>query len=32
MLLSIIALIAGLALLVWSSDKFILGASSTAAV
>ncbi|MDO6460291.1 calcium/sodium antiporter [Granulosicoccaceae sp. 1_MG-2023] len=31
MLLSAIALLAGLALLVWSSDKFILGASSTAA-
>lgn len=31
MLLSVLALIAGLALLVWSSDKFVLGASSTAA-
>lgn len=30
MLSSLLALIAGLALLVWSSDKFILGASATA--
>ena len=30
MLLSIAALLAGLALLVWSSDKFVLGASGTA--
>ncbi|MCB1756202.1 MAG: calcium/sodium antiporter, partial [Gammaproteobacteria bacterium] len=30
MLLNLLALITGLALLVWSSDKFILGASATA--
>jgi cation:H+ antiporter len=30
MILSLLALLAGLALLVWSSDKFVLGASATA--